>query len=289
MKEQWIASETVDVLLAEIADGQKTIVAGGTDLLIQMREMKTEEMPVEIIDISKVHSLCEIREEKDSLILGATVTYSDLINSDLVSRTLPILAQAAKDIGSPQVRNRGTLGGSLANASPAADMAPVWVLLQAKVVLQKQGNQRVIPVEEFLTGNMTTMLEAGELIVEIRCPLWAGASMQFIKVGRRNAAAIARLNGAALLRTDGKNITDLRMVIGAATPTPLDLSDACEDLVNDRNGDSLDRIAKETIRRVEGISGRRASATWKFPALENLSRRLLIDVIQKGGLNSETV
>lgn len=289
MKEQWIASETLDMLLDEIADGQKTIVAGGTDLLIQLREMDREEKPTEIADLSCIENLKRIEVTEDGLILGATVTYTDLTNSDLVRETLPMLAQAAMDVGSPQVRNKGTLGGSLANASPAADMAPVWVLLQADVVLQKKGRERVLSVAEFLTGNMTTVLEPGELIVEIRCPLWKGASMHFIKVGRRNAAAIARLNGAALLRTDGGRITDLRMVIGAATPTPLDLSDACEGLASDRSKEALDRIAKETIRRVEGISGRRASAIWKFPALENLSRRLLIDVMQKGGLNSETV
>ncbi|QRN85109.1 FAD binding domain-containing protein [Clostridia bacterium] len=288
MEEQWIASETLDALLTEIADGKKTMVAGGTDLLIQMREMDEDDKPTEFADLSKVGSLRHIEIEEDTLVLGATVTYSDLMKSELVKEALPMLAQAASQVGSPQIRNRGTIGGSLANASPAADLAPIWVLLDAEVVLKRLGQKRVLLVREFLTGNKTTVLEEGELICKIRCPIKKECISHFIKVGRRNAAAIARLNGAALLCMEEKKIAEIKLVIGAATPTPLDLSDTCEVLKNDGSVENINKIAQETLKRVETISGRRASATWKFPAIENLTRRLLIEVLNKGGWDIET-
>lgn len=288
MEEQRIASETLENLLAEITDGQKTLVAGGTDLLIQMRKMDEKDKPTDFADLSKVGSLRHIEMEEDTLVLGATVTYTDLMKNHLVKEALPLLAQVASNVGSPQIRNRGTIGGSLANASPAADLSPIWVLLKAEVVLQGLGQRRVLPVGEFLTGNKTTALERGEIISEIHCPIRKGYHSHYIKVGRRNAAAIARLNGAAILHMDGKKIADLQLVIGAATPTPLDLSDICEVLKESISMESIHKISSETLKRVETISGRRSSATWKFPAIENLTHRILVEVLNKGGWDLET-
>ncbi len=283
MNQVWIQCEDKNSLLTAIAEPGRVMIAGGTDLLINVRRLAPADKPAQMVDLSLVEELKNIHLEGNMLTIGSMVTYTQLMTDPLIRKHLPVLAEAASQVGSPQIRNRGTLGGSLVNASPAADMAPLWILLKAQVKLESFGKERILLVEDFLLGHQKTMLAPGEVMTEIRC-LIPKKSVIYQKIGRRNAAAIARLNGCCLLDRQEDTVKEIRLVIGAATPTPLDLQKDCSGWIDKPwTIERLDEVASQAMRRVEEISGRRASATWKFPAIENLVRRLLLDAWAEGG------
>jgi carbon-monoxide dehydrogenase medium subunit len=155
-------------LLARYGEEAK-LLAGGHSLVPLMRLRLAQ--PAHVIDIRQAEGLLGIREEGGQLRIGAAVRYRELETSDLVRRTVPILAEAAATIGDPQVRAMGTIGGSLAHADPAADLPAVVLALDAELVAVGPAGERVIPAEGFFRGLLTTALEPTELLREVRIPL----------------------------------------------------------------------------------------------------------------------
>lgn len=193
----WSLREALETLKAY--PGESEVIAGGTDLLIKIRE-KHNKKPV-IVDISDVPECQGILFESDCVVIGACTKYCELVNSDEVKEKLPGLWEAARSVGAPQIRNLGTVGGNIANASPAADAVPPLLVLEAMLEIESADFKRTVALKDFFIGKGTADLKDGEILTRIILP-HAGTkrvNVQFEKLGLRNALAISRLSTAIAL------------------------------------------------------------------------------------------
>jgi len=205
-------------LLALLEQTGGRVLGGGTDLLPRMR--RAEGHAGSLVDSSGIAELRGIRLVGEQVRIGAGTTHADLAASPLIRTLAPGLAQAAAAVGSPQTRERGTLAGNLANASPAADSAPALLALQAEVGLRSRQGRRRVPLEQFLLGPGATCLAPAECIEEVCFRRPSGCwGVSFHKVGRRNAMAISVVNGAAFLELDGQGrVATARLALGSVGP-----------------------------------------------------------------------
>jgi CO/xanthine dehydrogenase FAD-binding subunit len=187
-------------------------LAGGTDVMVAMNF--GAERPPALIDLTRISELRGWDIDDGQLRLGAGVTYSQVI-TDLAGR-LPGLALAARTVGSPQIRNRGTVGGNLGTASPAGDAHPPLLAANAEVEIASVQGTRRLAIADFFTGPKRSALEPGELIAAVRIPLPSGPE-QFSKIGTRNAMVIAVAAFSLALRPDRQEVGT---GIGSAAPTP---------------------------------------------------------------------
>jgi CO/xanthine dehydrogenase FAD-binding subunit len=188
-------------------------IAGGTDLMVELNFDRAR--PDLVLDLGRVAELGGWAQENGTLRLGARVTYSELRRPPLRD-LLPALAEAARTVGSPQIQNRGTIGGNLGTASPAGDALPPLLVGEGEVVLASVRGVREIPLAEFLVGPKRNALAADELIVAVRVRRAAGRQT-FMKVGPRNAMVIAVVS-VALAVDDERE--ELRAAFGSAGPVP---------------------------------------------------------------------
>ncbi|GIW38116.1 MAG: carbon monoxide dehydrogenase [Meiothermus sp.] len=155
------------------------LLAGGHSLIPTMKLRLAS--PPALIDISKVAELRGVRREGDHLVIGAMTTYHELETSDLLKQHCPIIPQAVHLVGDPMVRAKGTIGGSLAHADPAADLPASMLALDAKIKVQGPGGARVIAADNFFTGMFSTAMQEGEILTEVHVPVRAGARMAYAK------------------------------------------------------------------------------------------------------------
>lgn len=216
-------SETLDEALALLQEhgADANVIAGGTDLVIKIAEKEIR--PKKLIDIGRITDLERLFEAGDFIHIGALTTFHTLENSRLIKEKIPILRIAAANMGNPQVRNRATIGGNLANASPAADSAPPLLALGGEVVLNSKAGERVVPITDFFLDVEKTVLKADELITEIRIPLQGsnGSSGIFIKLGKRKAASLSIVSTAIVLAHSNGICAKARIAMGAVAPTPI--------------------------------------------------------------------
>ncbi|MBK5108386.1 MAG: xanthine dehydrogenase family protein subunit M [Anaerolineales bacterium] len=196
------------------------IIAGGTDLVPRMRSRVVE--PDLLLDL-RLLNLDSIEMTADGIRIGACATHTDILESDLLAKNCPAMCEAAADIAGPPIRNRGTVGGNLVNASPAADLAPPLLAYDARVVLAKAKSKREIPLVEFFTGPGQTLLTADEILTEILVPpVPPRTADKFIKLGKRKAMAVAVVSVAARLTLDEAGlISQARIALGSVAPTPM--------------------------------------------------------------------
>lgn len=254
-------------------------IAGGTDLMVELNFDRRR--PAAVMDLTRIGELSEWAPEGERLRIGAGVTYARLI-ADLGER-LPALAIASRTVGSPQIRNRGTVGGNLATSSPAGDALPPLYAAGAEVELASVRGTRRMPVEEFVTGPKRNRLEPDELIAAfLLAP--ADGPQQFAKVGTRNAMVIAVCSLALVVSRRERRV---RACLGSAGPTPLRALEAERFLagVLEERGlwDSPAPLGGATARRfgelvaaaARPIDDVRGSAAYRRHALAVLGRRTL--------------
>jgi CO/xanthine dehydrogenase FAD-binding subunit len=207
-----------EALEAKAAHPDAVPLAGGTDLMVELNFDRRR--PAVLMDLTRIDDLAQWAETDGRIRLGAGVTYTRIIN-ELGSR-LPGLAMASRTVGSPQIRNRGTVGGNLGTASPAGDAHPPLLAAEADVVVASTRGERVIPVAEFYTGVKRNALAPDELIAAILITPPSGPQ-QFSKIGTRNAMVIAVSAFALALHPDRRSVGT---GIGSAAPTPRRARDA---------------------------------------------------------------
>jgi len=265
------------------------ILAGGTDLLVNLYKESPRLPDFDyLLDISNISELKFLTLVDKFIEIGPLVTHSRLINEPLIKNNLPVLAEAAYTIGSTQIRNRGTIGGNIVNASPAADLLPPLIALKAEVVLISKKNERVLSLEEFLTGPYKTKLQANELLTKIKIPLLGdNYYTDFQKIGRRKALSIARLSLALVTKIDKEGIfQDTRVVPGSATPYPQSLPET-EKAVNGKSVFNIDleEVGKITSKEMVSITGERWSTPYKKPTIAVLIKRALEKIIKEAKNN----
>ncbi len=278
------AASTLDHLLRLLAETGGRVIAGGTDVLVQAQRGAFPASA--LVDASRVRELRFIREEGALVRIGALTTYADMLASPLLRDVAPALVAAARTVGAPQTRARGTLGGNIANASPAGDTLPPLLALDAEVRLLKQGGARDLPLAAVLCGPRQTCLESGEVIHSIsfrRPPQPCGAS--FLKLGNRRGMAISVVNVAALL-VFGANghITAAHVALGAVAPTPL-RSPHAEAVLRGQTpaGEVLAAASRAVVHDIAPISDVRGSAGYRRAVAVRLTERALRQAVQSAG------
>jgi xanthine dehydrogenase FAD-binding subunit len=265
------------------------ILAGGTDVLVNLYKESPRLPDFDyLLDISNIPELKIINSMNNFIEIGPLVTHSRLVNEPLIKNNFPVLMEAACAIGSTQIRNRGTIGGNIVNASPAADLLPPLIALRAKVELTFGKGKRVLSLEEFLAGPYKTKIQANELLTKIKIPLLGdNYYTDFQKIVRRKALSIARLSLALVTKIDNEGIfQDTRVAPGSATPYPQSLLET-EKAVNGQSifHIDLEEIGKITGKEMVSITGERWSTPYKKPTITILIKRALKKIIEEAKTN----
>lgn len=263
------------------------VIAGGTDIMVSFESHQLRGN--HFIDISRFHEFKGIEESKDFLTLGSLVTYTQIRNHPLILSEFPMLAQAARETGSIAIQNRGTLGGNIANASPAADSAPALLAYDAQIELVSCGGQsRWVPYSEFHTGYKKTLREDHELISRIRLPriLLEDSSERthsfYRKVGTRKAQAISKVcfAGFCYFKKDENDenfvISKVRIALGSVAPMPM----RCFQTEQTLRGQSLNAKLIQKVRdvlltEISPIGDIRSTAPYRAFVAENLLEKFL--------------
>jgi carbon-monoxide dehydrogenase medium subunit len=251
--------------------GRAQALAGGTDLLVELKEqLRRADCVVNIKKIPGIGTLSF--DARTGLRIGALVTAREIELSDAVLRHYVSLAQAARELGSIQVRNRATIVGNVCRASPSADTLPPLIADGAEVVIEGRAGRRSLPLEDFFTGPGKTVLAPDELVTELRVPAPAPRTGKvYIKHGRRKAMELATV-GVAVSLSD----SDLRIVLGAVAPTPIRARRAEEILRGKKIDDAaIERAAQAAVKEARPISNVRASAAYRREMVGVLTRRAL--------------
>ena len=290
MSYEFLTSQKIEEALDYLDKFSKVhILAGGTDLLVNLYK-ESPRLPDfnYLLDVSNIPELKIINSINNFIEIGPLVTHSRLINEPLIKNNFPVLVEAACTIGSTQIRNRGTIGGNIVNASPAADLLPPLIALRAEVELTSGKGKRVLSLEEFLAGPYKTKIQANELLTKIKIPLLAGNYYtDFQKIGRRKALSIARLSLALITKIDKEGIfQDTRVVPGSATPYPQSLPET-EKAIKGKSVYNIDleEIGKVTSKEMVSIAGERWSTPYKKPTIAVLIRRALKKIIEEAKTN----
>jgi len=250
-------------------------IAGGTDLILQLRHGK----PKNLLDVSLL-GLDLIKDIGDEIEIGAAVIHARLSSDPIIKKFLPVLSRAAGLIGSLQIRNRGTVGGNIVNASPCADTAPALLVYDSEVLLKSKKGERRIKLADFITSPYTTLLQPNELLHSFICKKAPDNShFTYIKLGRRQAVNISRMSIAvSLCQNDDKTINAVQIAGGSIFPAPSRLPEV-EDillgqLISDKLFEEAGNFAAELMIK---HSGYRWSTPYKQPVLAGLMKRALIE------------
>ncbi len=265
------------------------LLAGGTDLMVYLHHQ--EPTYNRVIDISLLPELKTIRKEGNQIHLGAAVTFSEAMESELLQTTVPFLVEACHQVGSPQIRNTGTIGGNVANAAACADSLPVLVCLDAVARLSGPSGERTLSLTDLVQEPNHTLIERGEILVYFTFDVPpAGTKTAFIKLGRRKAQAISRLTMAVMGRLDAKGQVDfVHIAPGAATPHTVRFQEAEDALIGQTpTPERLAQVAHKTAEVMIQITGRRWSTEYKEPAVTALAERALQQVFLPAGKNGQS-
>jgi CO/xanthine dehydrogenase FAD-binding subunit len=250
--------------------------AGGTDLMVLLEAGKLPHK--KFLNIWNLGELRGIEVTAEHVTLGALTTYSEVQRHEILAREFPLLCRAAAETGSVATQNRGTLGGNIANASPAADSPPALIVYDGEIEIVSAGGARWVPYASFHTGYKKMNLRVGELIRRIRLPrTHAGWKQYFRKVGTRRAQAISKICFAAAARMDAGRITDLRIALGSVAPTVLRAVRVEDLLRGEEPGGAILQAAQEALSAaIAPIDDMRSTARYR----RNVARNLLAEFLE---------
>jgi carbon-monoxide dehydrogenase medium subunit len=265
-------------LLKEKGPGGR-FLAGGTDLVIAMKEKGL--LPKYIVDLKRVPGLTGIRENGDgSLSIGALTTMYAIETSPVLRKKYPFLAQSAAEVGSIQIRNRATIGGNMANATPSADVAPGLIALNATAKITGAGGERTEPMEDFFRGPGQNVMSADEILTEITIPKTSPQLVgEYIKFSPRDMMDLAYI-GVAVAYDFGsdKKCRGVRIVLGAVAPTPMRAKNSEALLEGKTLSEELaSQVGEEAARESKPISDVRSSADYRRAMVGVMTKRAILN------------
>ena len=262
-------------LLEELRHPGSAILCGGTDLVVKMRAGIAR--PERLVDIGRIDSLQGVRAEGDRLWIGATTSEDALLAHSLIRDRFPLLTETLSKLGSVQIRCRGTLGGNLVNASPAADTAIPLLLYDAEVELVGSAGARCLPVRDFLLAPGRTALVPGEYVRAVVLPVDRRPWIPFFhKVGKRRALTISIASLGGLATLEDKNVREIRLAAGSVAPTACRLPSVEALLRGQRLDETLiERARAAAAAAVSPIDDVRASAAYRRDVIGRLVARFL--------------
>ena len=283
-KFEYFAPKTIDEACSLLSQykQQAKVIAGGTDLLVQMK--RKEALPKYLINIRGIADQDYIfHDGKEGLRIGAQATIRSIETSPLVGEKFGILAQAASQLGIVQVRNRGTIGGNLCNAAPSAEMAPPLIALGARVKIRAANGERIVPIEDFFTGPGQTVLKPNELVTEIQVPdLPPQSGGVYIKHSIRKAQDLAIVGVGAITTMDKDVLSDVKIALGAVAPTPIRAKKAEEILKGKKpESDLLEKAGLAASQEASPIDDVRGSAEYRRKMIRVLVKRAIKQAVEQ--------
>ncbi|HTV08688.1 MAG TPA: FAD binding domain-containing protein [Candidatus Aquilonibacter sp.] len=275
------APTNLQTVLKQLAaePGRHALIAGGTELMVALNTGRLESK--ELLSIQHLRELRFIRTEADAIHIGAGTTFSDIRRNEAIAAELPLMIRAASWTGSIANQNRGTIGGNICNASPAADTPPVLLAYEASVTMVSLRGERTIPYSQFHLGYKRTVLQPDEIVYSVSVPRSYGEWKQYIrKVGTRNAQAISKAAIAAVANVQANRIEEIRIGAASLADRPLRCASAEAAL----RGRSLEeRALEDTIRagraalarEAKPIDDIRSTAMYRRAVAENLLEEFL--------------
>ena len=271
----------LDEALSLLSSGEWTVLAGGTDYFPGLRDRLSRDP---VLDISNLQTLRGIREDETYWRIGALTTWSDVKKAGLPP-AFDALKLAAREVGSVQIQNRGTVAGNLCNASPAADGVPALMILDAEVVLRSLTGERHIPLSAFIHGNRATARASDEIVTEIRVPKSSATGVSsFTKLGSRVylVISIAMVSARLEISRDGK-IAGAAVAVGACSAVATRLSGLENKLLgHDARPETLGKIDVSDLAGLSPIDDVRAPASYRLDAAVELTRRSLLQCLPEG-------
>jgi CO/xanthine dehydrogenase FAD-binding subunit len=267
---------------AAAATPQLTPIAGGTDVMVRITG-EIGEPPARLLDLWRLDELRGIASDGEAITLGALTTYTDIRRSAACREHLPALVDAAATIGAAQIQNRGTLGGNIANASPAGDTLPVLLALDAEIVVGGPRGERTIPAADFWVAYRRTALAPDELILRILIPVAGGREARFRKIGTRRAQAISKVVMALAWRESdsgsGRAWSDVRLALGSVADRPI-RAGATEAVLEGANPtpETADAAAAALASEISPIDDVRSTADYRRAVAARVLHRLVRDV-----------
>jgi carbon-monoxide dehydrogenase medium subunit len=255
-------------------------LAGGTDLVIAIKEKGL--IPKYVVDLKKIPGLAGIRENPDGTItIGAVTTMREVETSPLMTGKYPFLAQSAAEVGSIQIRNRATIGGNMANATPSADVAPSLIALEATARIVSATGERTVPLEDFFRGPGQTVMNSDEILSEITIPKTAPRLVgEYIKFSPRDMMDLAYV-GIAVVYALGereKRCAGVRIVLGAVAPTPIRARNAEAILEGQTLTEALAaKAGDEAAKESKPISDVRSSADYRRAMVSAMTKRAILN------------
>ncbi|MGC9172220.1 FAD binding domain-containing protein [Caldisericum sp.] len=265
--------------------GSIRVIAGGTDLVVRLKQDQVNEDM--LLDVSRLEELKGIEDKGDMIYIGAGTTHTEILENPLIKDKAPILYDAVKSIGSPQIRNIGTIGGNVANASPAGDSIPALFVLLAKLHLKSVDGVRSVPIEDFFLGPGKTAIKDNEIIIGIELDKMQEKDIGFFrKVGQRKGTAISVVNAAVRLTKDSvpNKFSKAFVALGAVAPTVV-RAKIVENAILSETLDSLDKImyiSRLVYREVSPITDVRGSLEYRRDVSINIVYEGLADLFLNG-------
>lgn len=276
-----------EAVAALAADPSAMPIAGGTDVLIQTREGR--HAGCSLVSLHGLEELRTIRMEEDgTLVIGSGCTFSEITASALLQSTVPILCWAVDQVGSPQIRNMGTIGGNVCNGVTSADSACSLMVLNAVMELQGPGGRRQVPIAQWYTGPGKTVRRREEVLAGIRIAKadYEKFGGHYIKYGKREAMEISTLGCAVSVKLDAgkKTVDDLRIAFGVAAPTPIRCP-RTEALAKGRTADAAlaREIGHSVLTEINPRDSWRASRAFRLQIAKEISRRAFLQAVQFAG------
>ena len=274
----WEASSLKEALTELDAGGTDAkVIAGGTDLVLNMK--KKIILPRQVISLHNLNELDFVRSQDSEIRIGALTRHADLAADPLLKMHFPILCEAVGLIGSWQIRNVGTLGGNICNASPAADSAPPLLVLNAQLILASKKAEKKIPLDAFFTGPGESVLEPNQILKEIviKHPQHPSAGC-YLKLRRRKAVDVSLAGVAFQAETaaDGKTLAKVGIALGGVAPTPIRVAEAEAVLVGlslDEARAKISDCAKITVKAASPIDDVRATASYRRAIIDAFLRQ----------------
>jgi carbon-monoxide dehydrogenase medium subunit len=247
---EYFAPTTVDEALGILREhSDAKVLAGGQSLMPALRLRLAA--PESIVDIGKIDDLRGVRDDGDALVIGAMTPHSTVQTDPLVTEHARLISLATATVGDPQIRHRGTFGGSLAHADPAADLPVVAMALDASFVIAGADGRRTVPAADFFQGVFSTALGEDELLVEVRVPKYTGWGAHYEKFSRV-AQGWSIVSVAAALRVDGGSIAEARVALGNMGPAPVRATAVEEALVG--QSATADAVREAAAHAADGTS-----------------------------------
>ncbi len=268
-------AEALDALSAEGA----APLAGGTSLLVDMRARRAG--PKTLVSLAGLPELRAIARREGEIIVGGGITVSELLGDPIIAEEAPALREAAAAFGGALVRNAATVAGNLCFGSPAADLAPPLLALDARVVLESAAGSRSVALEDFFEGVRLTARRSGEIVTELRwTPPPPGSASRFFKLGLRKGDAIAVVGVAVSLSVESGACTRARIALGAVAPKVIRAHAAESALIGETlTPEVIDEAAHQAVAACAPIDDIRASADYRRHIVEVLTRRLVAQAL----------